>query len=56
MLAIQLPRSIPFYVAQGGEKLEAPVALEALRERLESVLGGARGSEATPAGEQQPSE
>ncbi len=45
-----------FYVAQGGEKLESPVALEALKERLEAVLGGARGRQATPTAEPQPSE
>jgi [protein-PII] uridylyltransferase len=31
-----------FYVAQKGHKLESGPALEALRERLEGVLGGAR--------------
>jgi [protein-PII] uridylyltransferase len=45
-----------FYVAQAGEKLESEVALEALRERLEAVLGGARGAQATLAAEQQASE
>jgi [protein-PII] uridylyltransferase len=37
-----------FYVAQGGHKLESGPALEALRERLEAVLGGTRESLAAP--------
>ena len=32
-----------FYVAQKGHKLKSGPALEALRARLEGVLGGARG-------------
>jgi [protein-PII] uridylyltransferase len=45
-----------FYVAQGGAKLESATALEALRDRLEAVLGGPRGTQATLAAEQQASE
>lgn len=40
-----------FYVAQNGRKLDSGPALEALRERLEAVLGGARGSIAAPGAE-----
>ena len=45
-----------FNVAQGGAKLESATALEALRDRLEAVLGGPRGTQATLAAEQQASE
>ena len=45
-----------FYVAQAGDKLESPAALEALRAHLEAVLGDARGTQAILPGEQQPTE
>jgi [protein-PII] uridylyltransferase len=45
-----------FYVAREGGKLEDPVALDALRERLEAVLSGRRDGALADAGEQSPVE